>query len=156
MQLTTFTDFSLRVLMYLRMYPDRLVTIGEIAGAYRVPRNHLMKVVHRLATLGYVETTRGNRGGIRLARNPDLITVGAVVRDVEEHLDTLDCFKLESNDVTCPLLPTCVLRAALMQARDNFLSTLDGITLNDLMPRRNKGSLVWPSNAARPIKSLTH
>lgn len=133
--------------MYLRMHPDNLVTIGEIADAYRVPRNHLMKVVHRLATLGYVETIRGNRGGMRLARNSGLITVGAVIRDMEEKINTLDCFDLKSNDADCPLLPTCALRAALMQARDNFLSTLDAVTLNDLVSRGKGRTLVWPSNA---------
>ena len=148
MQLTRFTDFSLRVLIYLGMHPDRLATISEIAEAYRVPRNHLMKVVHQLAVLGYVETVRGNGGGMRLARNPSLITLGAVVRDVEENLDVLDCFDFRSKEVDCPLLPACVLRSVLMRARDNFLSTLDGVTLRDLLPDSKDPKFLWPSRAS--------
>lgn len=147
MQLTRFTDLSLRVLMYLGVHPDTLATIGEVADAYRVPHSHLVKVVHRLATLGYVETVRGNGGGLRLARSPRLITVGAVVRDTEENLNVLDCFDLKNKDVDCPLLPTCALRSVLMRARDNFLSTLDGVTLQDLLPSGKTPQLLFKASS---------
>lgn len=157
MQLTSFTDFSLRALIYLGIHPDHLATISEIAAEYHVPRNHLMKVVHRLATLGYVETIRGNGGGMRLARIPSLISVGAVVRDVEEKLDVLDCFNFRSKDVDCPLLPGCALRSVLMQARDNFLSTLDGVTLDELLMTGKTQKLVWPTKAVHhPSKPASY
>lgn len=132
MQLTRFTDYSLRLLIYLAMNDDRLVTIKEIARSYDISQNHLMKIVHQLGGLGYLETVRGKGGGMRLARRPALINVGDVVRDTEEHMDIMECFKTEFKD--CPLLPSCALKSILIDARKNFLATLDRYSLADLMP----------------------
>jgi Rrf2 family nitric oxide-sensitive transcriptional repressor len=132
MQLTRFTDYSLRILIYLALNDDRLVTIAEIARSYDVSQNHLMKIVHQLGGHGYLETVRGKGGGIRLARQAALINIGDVVRDTEEHMDIVECFSLEFKD--CPLLPSCALKSILTDARKNFLATLDRYNLSDLLP----------------------
>src|SRR3569833_2658680 len=86
MRLTKFTDFSLRVMIYLARHPNGLATIADIAQEYDIPSTHLMKVVHRLAQCGYIVTVRGKGGGMRLARSPDMINVGDLVRDTEDNM----------------------------------------------------------------------
>lgn len=103
MQFTHFTDYSLRTLIYLGARQDRLATISEIAESYGISQSHLTKVVHQLANRGYIQTTRGKGGGIRLAHSPQLINIGAVVRDMEENINLVECFN--PNNQNCPLLP---------------------------------------------------
>ena len=133
MRLTTFTDYTLRVLIYLgtRQGERRLATIGDIATAYGVSENHLMKIVHHLAQQGYVETTRGKGGGMRLARAPEKINIGEVVRGAEEDLAVVECF--QKNNFKCPIVPVCTLRGILGQAMGAFFEVLDGQTLADLL-----------------------
>jgi len=133
MQLTRHTDYSLRVLMYLGVNPGRMVTIAEISEAYDISRNHLMKVVHELGGLGFVETFRGKQGGIQLARALEAVNVGDVVRQMEENLDIVNC-----NEPVCPIESVCILREALDEARDAFLAVLDEYTLADLIDRRKR------------------
>ena len=147
MQLTRFTDYSLRVLMYLGAHPERLCTISEIADAYRISENHLMKVVNRLATAGYVETVRGKGGGMHLSRAPKLINIGAVVRDMEERFDVVECFNEERQD--CPLLPACALKSVLSDARQNFLSTVDRYSLQDVIGAGQSSSFALAKGARR-------
>lgn len=128
MRLTRHTDYALRVLMYAGVRNDRLVTITEVANAYRISRNHLVKVVNALGHQGYLKTVRGKGGGLRLNQDPEAISVGRVVRTMEEHLDIIDCAGSE-----CPILAPCQLRSALGRARDAFLGVLDGYTLADLV-----------------------
>lgn len=132
MQLTRFTDYSLRVLMFLAYREGELCTIAEIATTYRVSENHLMKVVHQLARLGYVSTLRGKGGGLRLGRPPERIGLGDVVRDVEETLAVVECMdgRYESD---CLLLPHCRLKGVLHEAQDSFLAVLDRYTVRDLI-----------------------
>ena len=131
MQLTRFTDYYLRVLVYLGAHPERLCTISEIAESYGISENHLMKVVNRLSTAGYIETLRGKGGGMHLSRAPKLINIGDVVRHVEDRLDIVECFNAEHQD--CPLLPACTLKSVLADARRNFMATLDRHTLQDVL-----------------------
>lgn len=131
MRLTRYTDYSLRVLIYLGTKPERLATISEIAAYYGISRNHLMKVVHQLGTLGYIETLRGKGGGIRLALPPAEIGIGKVVRDTEENLDIVECFNPENRG--CVILPVCQLKSVLGEALESFLATLDLYTLEDLL-----------------------
>jgi len=135
MQLTRFTDYSLRVLMHLAYRKGELCTIGAIAASHSISENHLMKVVHQLARLGYVETLRGKGGGIRLAQPPEKIRVGAVVRDVEETLAPAECLD-EGRHSACRLLPACRLQSVLRDAQHAFLQHLDGYTLRDLLNTR--------------------
>jgi Rrf2 family transcriptional regulator, nitric oxide-sensitive transcriptional repressor len=137
MQLTTYSDYSLRVLMYLAVHRTKLSTIEEIADAYSISRTHLMKVVHHLGLAGYLETVRGRGGGLRLAREPEQIRVGDVVRQTEEKKVLVECF--DPKESRCRIEPACGLRLVLKEALDSFFRTLDGYTVADLVgPRRNR------------------
>ena len=147
MRLTVRTDYSLRVLMYAGLTRERLATIAEMAAAYRVSENHLMAVVHRLGTLGYLETVRGKGGGVRLARPPGAINLGEVVRRVETDMALVECFAAEPGQ--CPIAPACALRGVLGEALDAFLAVLDRYTLADLLgPRRALCELLGCGEAA--------
>jgi Rrf2 family nitric oxide-sensitive transcriptional repressor len=150
MQLTQFTDYSLRSLMFLAAHPGRLCKIAQIAAAYGISANHLMKVVNRLAACGYVETIRGKGGGLRLARAPRLINLGAVVRDMEERFDIVECFDAERQD--CPLLPACALKSVLGDARRNFMATLDRHSLEDVVGKNLAGVFVSRKGTRIPIR----
>jgi Rrf2 family transcriptional regulator, nitric oxide-sensitive transcriptional repressor len=135
MRLTLRTDYALRVLMYVSVKRESLSTIPEIVDHFDISRGHVMKVVHHLGQLGYLETIRGKRGGIRLARKPEQINVGAVVRDMEEELGVLGC--LQGSEGYCRIEESCVLRSALRDATNAFLATLDRYALADLIrPQR--------------------
>lgn len=134
MQLTRFTDYSLRVLIYLGSHPDALATVAGIAEEYGISRHHLTRVVHQLGLRGYIETARGKGGGFRLARRPGQIKIGDVVRDMESGFELAECFR--PNDSACRLLPACALKPVLAQAGRAFLSSLDRYTLADLLPAR--------------------
>lgn len=152
MRLTAFTDYCLRTLMYLGLKPDELVTISEIAEHYDVSRNHLMKVVHELGRLGYIETVRGKHGGMRLHGNPAEIRLGDVIRGTENDLALAECMGADNN---CRLAATCVLRGVLGEALEAFLEVLNRYTLEDLLaPRRELSALLAISldNAAGEAK----
>ena len=138
MQFTHFTDYSLRTLIYLGAQQSMLATISEVAEKYGISKSHLTKVVHQLANRGYIQTTRGKGGGMRLARLPQLINIGDVVRDMEENINLVECFNAKNQN--CPLLPTCILKSVLLEARKNFFDTLDRYTLADLLT--NQSSLI--------------
>jgi Rrf2 family nitric oxide-sensitive transcriptional repressor len=133
MRLTVHTDYALRVLLFLGVRPDKLSSIAEIARAYRISQNHLMKVVHGLRKAGYLESVRGRFGGIRLARPADEINIGAVVRATEDDFRLVEC-------TSCLIAPGCDLIGALDQALHAFMAVLDGYTLADLM--RNRSDLI--------------
>ena len=135
MRLTTHSDYALRVLMYLGARPNHRATIEEIARVYGISQNHLMKVVNNLARQGWVEAQRGRGGGLRLARDPEAITVGAVIRTTEEDFDMVACFRAAE---ARPLTPACQLKRSLAQALDAYLAVLDDVTLASLIshPRR--------------------
>lgn len=131
MQLTKHTDLSLRVLMYLAITDDELSTIKEISERYCVSRNHLMKVVNRLATLGYIKSSQGRGGGIALALPAEEIAVGDIVRAMEQTLNMIDC-----EGTGCPLTPACLLKGVLNEAATAFLKSLDGYSIADLVKNR--------------------
>jgi Rrf2 family nitric oxide-sensitive transcriptional repressor len=134
MRLTAYTDFSLRVLMHIALHPERRFTIAEIASSYGISKNHLMKVVYELGLAGYVETVRGKNGGLRLARPPQDIVLGEVVRRTEPDMNLVPCF--EGLEGACVIAPACKLRRALHEARSAFEAVLDGYTLADLVENR--------------------
>lgn len=151
MRLTLHTDYALRVLMYVSVKGDGWATIQEIVERFDVSRGHLMKVVHRLGRRGYLQTVRGKRGGLSLARKPAQISVGAVVRDMEEELGVLGC--LQGNKGYCRIEACCVLRSALRDATNAFLATLDGYTLADLVrPRQRLGRLLALDRAVHALR----
>ena len=146
MQLTLYTDYSLRVLVYLGMRPEQQATISEISEAYGISRNHLVKVVHNLGQTGYVHTTRGKSGGIRLGMPIDAIVIGEVVRKTEPHMNLLECFDQEIN--TCPIAAACALKRAIDRARHAFMEVLDGYTLADVLGNRHRlAQLLMPTPA---------
>jgi Rrf2 family nitric oxide-sensitive transcriptional repressor len=136
MRLTVYTDYALRVLMYVAVRPEPKPTIGEIAAAHGVSRNHLMKVVYELGRAGFIETVRGNRGGLKLKRPAAEIGLGEVIRHTEPDLDIVPCFA-ESGANCCVITPACGLRAALHRARAAFLDVLDQYSLADLTQNRD-------------------
>jgi len=131
MRLTTFTDYSLRVLIYLAIDPDRRATIGEIASAFSVSENHLMKVVHFLGKRRLLTNVRGKGGGMTLALPPAEINVGEVIRLTEAGSIPVECFDREHN--TCVITPACRLRRVLGEAVDAFYDALSQYTLADLV-----------------------
>jgi Rrf2 family transcriptional regulator, nitric oxide-sensitive transcriptional repressor len=136
MQLTYYTDYSLRVLMYLAVNRDRMVNIAEIADRYGISRNHLVKVVHNLARGGFIKSYRGKGGGIELAREPAEINIGEVVRYTEGPPKPVECFDAERN--RCVIANACGLAEVIAEACDNFFATLDRYTLADLLRRRGR------------------
>lgn len=136
MQLTKFTDYSLRVLLYLAYRENQMVTISELADFYQISRNHLVKVVHKLGIQGYVHSTRGKNGGLRLARPANEIRIGDVVRKMEVDFNFLECFS-EATD-HCVITKLCALKSVLISTRDEFLNTLDQYTVADAIHKSSK------------------
>ncbi len=135
MRLTRYTDYSLRVLIYLGLQPGRLSSIREIADAYGISESHLMKVIQALGQSGYVATLRGRGGGLKLAKSPHEINVGDVVRNTEDDVALVECF---AEDGACRIAGPCRLRHLLKEALEAFFAVLDRYTLADLLqPNRN-------------------
>ena len=130
MRLTFYSDYSLRLLMYAAVRHGELVTIQEVADAYGISKNHLMKVAFELGRKGYLDTVRGRGGGFRLSRSPEKIRVGDVVRETEEDFTMVECFDPKSNK--CVITSPCRLRGALSRALKAYFAVLDEYTLADL------------------------
>lgn len=136
MRLTMYTDFSLRVLIYLGTKKrNELSTIQEISTAYGISKNHLMKVTYELGKLGYIETIRGRGGGIRLAMEPENINIGQVVRNTEDDFHLVECFDCHSN--SCVITPVCGLKGALNRALQAYFKVLDEYTLADFLLQKH-------------------
>ena len=131
MRLTQFSNFAIRVLMYAGLKGDRPSAVPEMARAYGVSYDHLKKAAAELCRLGYLETVRGRLGGFRLARLPEEISIGAVIRATEGDVILVECFDAATN--TCPLPGACQLRVALQEALVAFFAVLDRYTLADLI-----------------------
>ncbi|MGB5211628.1 MAG: Rrf2 family transcriptional regulator [Gammaproteobacteria bacterium] len=135
MRLTVFTDYALRVLMYLAVNPEQRVTIRDVAEGYGISRNHLMKVVNKLTRAELVDASRGVNGGLRLARAPEEITIGEVVRKTEDEIALVECFRADNQ---CIITPECALKDVFGEAQTAFLDVLDSYTLADLMAPRSR------------------
>lgn len=140
MHLTAFSDYTLRTLMYLALRADKLCTIDEIAAAYGISAHHLTKVVHQAAQAGDIATIRGQGGGLRLARQPEAIAIGGVLRRTEPDLEIAPCFGAATS---CAIQPACVLQGVLGDALAAFLGVLDRVTLADLVrPKQRLSGLL--------------
>ena len=128
MQLKRYTDYSLRVLLHLAVYPDRIISINEIAHAYDISRNHLLKVVNALVEIQLVQTFRGKTGGLQLAKLPNEINVGELVRHMEGENPIVNC-----QNPSCVILPVCTLSSVLHEAYWEFIQYLNRYTLADLL-----------------------
>ncbi len=135
MRLTTQTDYALRTLMFLASQ-EGSQTIDDIASAYDISKNHLMKIVQRLASAGFIISQRGRGGGLTLARDPAEINIGAVVRALEEVSQFVECSPSSINN--CIVTPVCGLSHMLADAVEAFLSHLDQFTLSDAMGKKNR------------------
>jgi Rrf2 family nitric oxide-sensitive transcriptional repressor len=131
MQLTTFTDYGLRTLMFLTAHPDRLCSIREVADYYEISYNHLVKVAHRLAQLGFIVSTKGKGGGIKLTKRADQLKLGDLVRSLEPSMDVVECFNRDTN--TCRITDSCQLKHYLSAAKKDFLVSLNRHTLADIV-----------------------
>ncbi|MCP3738244.1 Rrf2 family transcriptional regulator [Rossellomorea sp. BNER] len=132
MKLTLYTDYSLRVLIYLATFNEgKLSNIKDIADSYKISKNHLMKVTYELGKMGYIETIRGRNGGIRLAKSMDEINIGQLVRKTEENIHLVECFDAKNNN--CVITPACGLKKILAEALHAYMSVLDKYTLEDLV-----------------------
>jgi len=138
--LTNYTDYTLRMLIYLALKTEGRATIAEISARYGIAETHLMKVAHELGIAGDIETIRGKGGGLRLARRPEAIRVGEIVRRTEPDLAIVPCF---AEQAICMIEPECILQRAMHKALQTFLAELDGYTLADLVaPRRKLSALL--------------
>lgn len=134
MQLTQFSDYAMRTVLYLGCRPEKLVSVEEISRAYGISRHHLVRVVQSLTELGIVTSQRGRGGGMRLAKAPSEINVGWLIRQTEPHFNLVECLDLASN--TCPIAPACGLMGAIQRAQQAFLAVLDEYTLDQFVKRK--------------------
>jgi Rrf2 family nitric oxide-sensitive transcriptional repressor len=139
MKLSLFSDYALRVLMFAALKADDF-RVDEVTAAYGISRNHVAKIIHRLAQLGYLETRRGRGGGIRLARPAAEIRIGKLVRQTEAQPVLVECFDPRTN--TCPVSGTCYLKGALGEAMNAFYATLDRHTLESITTGPKRLALV--------------
>lgn len=151
MKLTTFTDYSLRVLIYLAAEPKRRATIARIAASFDVSENHLTKVVHFLGKSGWLANVRGKGGGLELALPPELVCIGDVVRQTEGGAVPAECFADEGGH--CSIAGICRLSGVLAEAVNAFYATLDRYTLADLVHNRQAlARVMFAEPAAMPAR----
>lgn len=144
MQLTTYSDYALRLVIYLMVHHDRQVSTREVADAYGISLNHLTKVAKSLTKAGWVLTTRGGGGGLTLAAHTPDTRVGEIVRHTEPHCDIAECFNRSSD--TCPITAVCRLKPILYRARKAFFDVLDTVTVREIA--RNGAELAPILNAS--------
>lgn len=139
MRMTLHTDYALRMLVYAMARQDHSCTVAEVANAYRLSRNHLIKVAQTLRRLGVIETTRGRAGGIRLSKPPQSINLGRLVRATEENFSLVECMQ----GGNCAISPACRLKGIFAEALEAYLAVLDKYSLADITRnRRALGSLL--------------
>lgn len=151
MRLTSYSNYSLRVLLAAAARSPRLTTIREVAEAFGLPQSHLVKCVHQLGTWGYLETVRGNGGGFRLGRPATSISIGEIVRRTEDGLSVVECLDPETN--TCPLTDRCRMSQVLRRAADAFLDVLDRLTLADVAGNEEEFRALLDST--RPARQIS-
>lgn len=149
MRLSVQTDYALRTLMFLAV-KDGHHSIAEIAQAYGISKNHLMKVAQRLAAEGFVEGVRGRSGGLKLARPANALNVGSIMRIMEDTGTFVECFDAATN--SCVVTPACGLRHALAGALEAFARHLDQFTIADLVP--DSKSYGWQLDAQAATASM--
>jgi Rrf2 family nitric oxide-sensitive transcriptional repressor len=134
MQLTLFSDYSLRMLIYLGLRRGEVVPIVEIAHAYGVSKHYMMKVMNELVQLGYIEAVRGRNGGVRLCKRPNEVRLGKLIRATEPSGGVLECIE-HASESDCPIVGTCRMRKLLHEAQGEFYRVLDRHTLAELIQR---------------------
>jgi Rrf2 family nitric oxide-sensitive transcriptional repressor len=130
LRLTKYTDYSLRVLIYLAVHPDRRCSIQEIADRYQISKNHLMKVVRQLASAGFIDSVRGVRGGLRLGLDSSAINLAEVIEEMEPDFGMVECLRADNQ---CVITGPCKLQGLLRQSTQAFLDVMRQQTLADLL-----------------------
>ncbi len=144
MRLTNYSDFALRTLMYLAVVPKNgaLANISDIADSYHISKSHLTKVVHQLGKLGYIDSIRGKGGGIRLAKAPETINLGILIRQIEPDFELVECFGksatikselIYQEGIGCVISPDCQLKGVFSEALSAFITVLERYTLADII-----------------------
>jgi len=136
MQLTQFTDYSLRALIYIAL-KNEICTINDIAQAYHISSHHLVKIIHNLSKMGIINTIRGKSGGIVMAEKPSNINLGELIVNLEPNFDLVPCFNKEKSN--CCIAPVCKLKQILFKAKEQFIGVLKEYTLEDIL--ENKSNL---------------
>lgn len=139
MHITRYSDYCLRTLIFLALQGDRLATIQEVSRSYNISKNHLMKIVYQLSQKGYINSTRGKNGGIRLGRDPEQINLGTLFTEVEQSFSIAECF---SSNNRCAITPACHMKKILSEALTAFLAVLGKYTLADLVSPRHQPELI--------------
>jgi len=150
LRLTQYSNFALRTLQFVALRAPDIVTVEEVARAHRISKSHLVKIAHELGQRGYIETIRGRKGGMRLARAANTITVGEIIRWTEAPMDLVECFNPDTN--TCQLLGICHLSRGIQRALRAFLSVLDDLTIADIA--FNRGELLERLERASGVNDL--
>lgn len=153
MRLTAFTDYSLRVLMFVATAPRERATIAEVAKAFCISENHVVKVVHLLGREGFLVNTRGRGGGLRLARAPRDLSLGRLVRTTERDAGPAECFDPKTR--RCVIFPVCRLHSVLARACEAFYEVLDAATLQDVIANRGELAGILHSTMPRPLRRPT-
>lgn len=148
MRITQYTDYGLRVLIYLGLHREEVTPMPAIANHYGISSNHLMKVTQQLTKLGYVESTRGRTGGLRLIRDPEEINIGKVVREMEP-MDIVECFAADGH---CVIEPQCQLKGILARALRAFIRELEQHTLAELLKNPYELNLLFAKTDANPSR----
>lgn len=153
MRLTDYTDYTLRVLMFCALNPDRSVTIAELAESHVISKNHLMKIVNDLANQGVLLTTRGRGGGLKLQKKPEDICIGDVVRASETDFRMVECFDVDHN--ACTLTAQCRLKFVFRKALESYLAELDKVTLADITAPRPDTPMLASNTVTRvPVSAI--
>lgn len=134
MQLTSFTDYGIRVLMYLATQPEQISSVKEIAEYYNISRNHLAKIIHRLSQLGYINTSKGKGGGIQISKGIEKLNLGEIIIALEPNFNIVECFDAQNN--TCRITNSCQFKHYISEARENFINTMNKYTLGDTIQNK--------------------
>ncbi|WP_144113726.1 RrF2 family transcriptional regulator [Paraburkholderia sp. BCC1886] len=152
MRLTDYTDYSLRVLLYLTVRGQGLSTIQDISDSYGISKNHLMKVVQRLGELGWIDTVRGRNGGLRLSEQTSALTIGEIVRATENDFALVGCFPDQQGERrACVISPQCRLRGVIEAARNAFFAELDRCTIGEVAQPLGPLAALLGLNSVIPI-----
>lgn len=135
MQLTQFTDYSLRALIYISLNQSKC-TIKDITNVYTISSNHMIKIIHNLSKLELIKTTRGKNGGVVLSVNPADVNLGELIRKLESNFDLVPCFNREKEN--CCIAPVCKLKLILHEAQKAFMNVLNQLTLADIIQNKTE------------------
>mgnify|MGYP003282230901 CR=1 FL=1 len=131
MYLSKFTDYSFRIMMYLGNHPNELYTVDELSSILNLSTHHIKKIIYTLSKNGYILSTKGRNGGVKMGKNPKDINLGTLLQITEDNLNILECFSPENN--TCNINNNCKLKPIINDALNSFKQKLSEYTLEDIL-----------------------